>query len=308
MPYGGTTYYLLMPGVIGFFEFTFMKNRTDIPLDELAKLFTEYFHHDPQNGFMNEFLGSKTPLTKSLVYEEHIPVSSEVVSYESAREIVKQAKYGAATMCHCRHKRQHEGKSCKKEMPIENSCIVLGNGARFLTRRGFAEEKSKEELLEIIDLAQELNLTHLSDNIRNRHTFICNCCGCCCEIMAGVRKGYFEGVGKTSYIAAIDPDLCDYCGKCFTACNVRAIGLDKTRTFNDKSKRVSRINTDSCLGCGACISACPQDAISLVKRKNPPIPKKTKGDLFKSILIEKGRLKPFVFGIAGKKLKKLFKA
>ena len=28
-----TVYYLLLPGLIGFFEFTFMKNRTDLPLE-----------------------------------------------------------------------------------------------------------------------------------------------------------------------------------------------------------------------------------------------------------------------------------
>ena len=38
MPYSDTTYYLLMPGVIGFIEFSFMKNRTDLPVERLAKL------------------------------------------------------------------------------------------------------------------------------------------------------------------------------------------------------------------------------------------------------------------------------
>ena len=30
--YGGKTYYLLMPGLIGFFEFSFMKQRNDLPV------------------------------------------------------------------------------------------------------------------------------------------------------------------------------------------------------------------------------------------------------------------------------------
>ena len=50
LPYDDTTYYLLMPGLIGFFEFTFMKNRTDLPMDELAKLMSEYLYEDPKNG------------------------------------------------------------------------------------------------------------------------------------------------------------------------------------------------------------------------------------------------------------------
>ena len=67
MPYGETTYYLLMPGLIGFFEFTFMKNRTDLPLKKVAQLMQEYMHESPQTGMAREFFGSRTPLTRSLV-------------------------------------------------------------------------------------------------------------------------------------------------------------------------------------------------------------------------------------------------
>lgn len=304
MPYNGTTYYLLMPGVIGFFEFTFMKHRSDLPLEKIAKLMTEYFYQDPANGQRKEFFGSKTQLTRSLVYDEHIPLSSVITPYESAKEIIERSDFGAAGMCYCRHKRQHEGKECNKGMPVEGTCIALGNGARFLSRRGFAKEKTKAELLEIIDLAHSLNLTHITDNIRNKPTFICNCCGCCCEIMAGIKKGYFDGVAKTSFIATVNTDLCDYCGDCFTACNVKAIGLDKTKTF-DRSKRVCAVNPKICLGCGACISTCDKNAISLIPRRRPQVPKKTKRDLFKSILIQKGRLTPFIVDIIKTKIKKL---
>lgn len=301
MPFHNTTYYLLMPGVIGFIEFTFMKHRTDLPLERLAKLMTEYFHQDPEHGQANEFFGSKTQLIRSLVYEEHIPVTSVITSYESAREIIKNSDFGAAGMCYCRHKRQHEGKECQKEVPIEETCISLGNGAKFLSRRGFAVQKTKEELLEIIDLAHELRLTHVTDNIRNRPTFICNCCGCCCEIMAGVQMGYYNGVAKSSFIAVIDADKCDYCGECFSSCNVKAIARDK-----NSSKKVSEIKSLICLGCGACVSSCSKNAISLIPRENPPIPKSSKRELFKTILSEKGRLKPFIIEMAKKKVKKFF--
>ena len=266
LPYGGTTYYLLMPGVIGFFEFTFMKHRSDLPLEKVARLMTEYFHQDPENGQISEFFGSKTQLTRSLVYEDHIPVTSVITPYESAKEIIKRSDFGAVGMCYCRHKKHHTGGKCKKEAPMEGICISLGTGARFLSRRGFAEEKTKEELLEIIDYAHSLKLTHITDNVRNKPTFICNCCGCCCEILAGVQMGYYDGVAKSSFIAAIAPDLCDYCGDCFTACNVRAIGLSKDHGYVNLSEHVSAVNKNICLGCGACISACEKNAISLIPR------------------------------------------
>lgn len=306
MPYGDQTYYLLNPGVIGFFEYTFMKNRSDLPVAEVARLMTEYFHHDMQRGQISEFFGSKTPLTRSMVYEEHIPVSSVITPYESAREIINRTSYGAVTMCFCRHKKVHLGEKCKRGVPIEGTCIILGKGARFFTRRGFAQEKSKEELLDIIDFAHSLNLTHITDNIRNRPTFICNCCKCCCEIMAGVQAGYFDGVAKSSFIAQIDEDLCDYCGECFTICNIGSIHLSKRSKEKETDRRFSEVTVQSCLGCGACISSCPQNAISLVPRPNPPVPKESKRKLYRAILTEKGRLTPFIVDIIKTRVKKYF--
>jgi len=113
--------------------------------------------------------------------------------------------------------------------------------------------------------------------------------------------GYYDGVAKSSFIARIDPEKCDYCGDCFSACNVKAIGRDK-----HSSKKVSEIKTAVCLGCGACISACSKNAISLIPRENPAIPIRSKQELFRKILSEKGRLSPFVYEIAKKKARKLF--
>ena len=113
MPYAGTTYYLLMPGLIGFFEFTFMKHRTDLPMARLAVLMREYL----EESQAKEFFGSRTQLTRTLAYEEHIPVTSEIATYERAREIIREAGFGAVGMCYCRHKKEHQGKTCAKGGP-----------------------------------------------------------------------------------------------------------------------------------------------------------------------------------------------
>ena len=289
MPYGDTTYYLLMPGLIGFFEFTFMKRRTDIPMEKLARLMSDYFH-SKESQYL-EFFGSKTQLTRSLVYDEAIPVNSVITPYESAREIVKNASFGAVSICHCRHKREHEGETCRKGAPVEGMCISLGTGAQFLARRGFAEPKSTGELLAVIDRAHELKLTHVTDNIRNKPSFICNCCGCCCEIMAGVQMGFYNGVGKTSYLACVDAERCDYCGACFTACNVKAI---RPRKGNRRNLRIAEVSTDICLGCGACVSVCGNQAIRMVQRHRYRKPPGTKRCMFMKMLIEKRRLAPFL--------------
>jgi len=301
MPYAGTTYYLLMPGLIGFFEFTFMKHRSDLPMARLATLMREYL----EESQTKEFFGSKTQLTRTLAYEEHIPVTSEIATYERAREIIREAGIGAVGLCYCRHKKEHLGKSCAKGAPMEGICISLGSAAKFLSRRGFAELKTEAELLEVLDRARELRLTHVTDNIREKPSFICNCCRCCCELMAGVQLGFHEGIAKTGFTAVIDPERCDYCGTCFTACNVKAIGLAKGATFATPQDRFAAVKEPVCLGCGACISACEKGALRLVPAKNRSRPPAKKRDLFIRILREKGRLGPFVTSRLKKQLRRV---
>ncbi len=304
LPYGDTTYYLLMPGLIGFFEFTFMKHRTDLPLEKLARLMEDYLYEDPRTGQAGEFFGSRTPLTRSLVHDDHIPVTTTVATNATAKEIIRQADFGAVTICYCRHKKEHMGKTCKKGAPVEGICIALGNGARFLSRRGFAEPKSTDELLAIIDLADAHHLTHITDNVRNRPSFICNCCGCCCELVHGIQIGYHNGIGKTAYLAAIEPEKCDYCGLCFKACNVGAIGLARNGRPVQLEERYSAVDEAICLGCGACISACEREAISLVPRTHVVKTPATKRKMFMQIAREKGRLMPLVISRARKLVRK----
>ncbi len=303
MPYSGEVYYLLLPGLIGFFEFTFMKNRTDLPLERLATLMSEYLE-ESQAG---EFFGSKTPLTRTLPYEEHIPVTSEITTYDKARDIIRKAGFGAVGMCYCRHKKEHLDETCAKGAPVDGICISLGSAARFMARRGFAVEKSTDELLAVLDGARKLNLTHITDNIRHKPSFICNCCGCCCELLAGVQMGYHNGVAKTGYRAVIDSEKCTYCGSCFRACNVKAIALPKGIQFAGKSERYAAVVEDLCLGCGACISTCAQGALAMVPAANRAKTPLKRKDLYVSILREKKRLTPFVISGIKKSLRGILK-
>ena len=291
MQYGRRTYYLLLPGLIGFFELSFMKRRQDLPVEELAQLMHDYMYGDPEEKMANEFFSEAMPLTRSLAYEEHIPVESAVTTWESAREIVKKAGYGAVGMCYCRHKKEHLGQECDKGAPTENICISLGSAARFMVRRGFAEERSVEQLLAILDTARELHLTHITDNIRNKPSFICNCCSCCCELLAGVIRGYPGGVAKAGYTLAIEAESCKGCGLCAKACNVEA--LTRVDNPSGKPKFTMTVDTERCLGCGACVSACTTDSLSMLRVQRPEPPEKKK-DLFKQILKDKKRLTPFV--------------
>jgi ferredoxin len=299
MPCGDTVYWMLMPGLIGFFEFTFMKKRTDLPMAEVARLMHEYLR-EVRPGQAEEFFGSPTQLTRALVYEDKIPVSSTVTSWEDARRIVREAEFGAAGMCFCRHQREHLGENCVKGAPVEGICIALGKGARFLARRGFMVEKSTEELLAILDTARSYNLTHVTDKIREQPSFICNCCSCCCELMAGIQSGFPDGIAKTPFLAEVDAAACTLCGKCLKACNTACIRPQP-------AERTVRVDGKACLGCGACIDACPRQALRLVERRQRPRPPLNKGLMFTRILREKGRLLPMVAAQVKRGLTRLVK-
>ena len=298
LPYGDQTYYLLVPGLIGFMEFTFMRRQarltTDVSMADLARLMSEYLHENGRAGQAGEFFGSPTQLTRALVYREHVPVESRITDYEDARRIIEQADFRAVTMCYCRHKKEHLGKPCRKDAPSEDICMVLGEGARFLVRRGFAKELDKTNMLAKLEQARALGLTHVTDNVREQPSFLCNCCRCCCELMAGVQMGFADGIAKAPFLAEIDPENCDYCGECLKTCNVKCIGLADDARAGPKSERHAHIDATVCLGCGACIDACKDEAIRLVPRPDPAIPPRNKGRMFARILWEKGRLWPFI--------------
>jgi ferredoxin len=294
LPHGDETYYLLVPGLIGFFEFSFMRARSDLPQAELARLMSEYLHEQGRDGQAGEFFNSRWPLTRALVYEDKVPVQSRITRWEDARQIIRDAEFHAATLCFCRHKKAHEGKACRQGAPVEDICMVLGEGARFLVRRGMAEPRTASEMLAILDRARDLGLTHITDNIRERPSFLCNCCRCCCELLAGVQAGFSDGIAKTPFIADIDPERCDYCGECLRACNAKCIGLAELARPLPKAQRFAQVDAAVCLGCGACVDACDNGALTLLPRAKRPRPPRDRNALFVRKLWEKRRLLPFI--------------
>ncbi|MFO7576529.1 MAG: 4Fe-4S binding protein [Pelovirga sp.] len=298
LPYEGQTYYLLLPGLIGFFELTFMKDRSDLPKHKIARLMQDYLYEQNGGGMAREFFDSKTPLTRALVYEDQIPVTSTVTSYENARAIIEQTDFGAVGICYCRHKKHHLGEDCAKGAPLENTCISLGSGARFLVRRGFAREQTQAQLLAVLDQARDLRLTHITDNIRHKPSFICNCCSCCCELLSGVRAGYHSGIAKTPFLLKVDEERCNVCGLCLRACNVGAL----TGSAPAASVHVA---AQLCLGCGACVPACPHRALSLTSRPGSYLPPRNRQEMMKRRLLERRRAMPFVLARMKKSLRSL---
>ena len=96
------------------------------------------------------------------------------------------------------------GETCKT--PLE-TCSSFGPATvGFMVRNGLAREVSKAEMLENIARSRDLGLVLNADNVQRNVTFMCHCCGCCCNVLRGIsRHGYPNTVVTSSYIAAIRP-------------------------------------------------------------------------------------------------------
>ena len=82
----------------------------------------------------------------------------------------------------------------------------------------------QSECMELLHEAYEHNLVQFGENVRQSPTFICNCCGCCCEAMIAARKfGMLHPVQTTQYIPRVIEQSCTGCGKCVKACPIEAI-------------------------------------------------------------------------------------
>ncbi|MFX4261773.1 4Fe-4S dicluster domain-containing protein [Pelotomaculum propionicicum] len=277
-----TVLYMLAPMVIGFFEYTFMRANENVDMKELAGLFEIYFKDD---GVRDELSGGETKMFKTMVYERLIPaaVETEVLSWERASEIIVQSGGGALSMCSCRHKAQHLGKSCGAPLDV---CMSLGKSAsEWLVRRGLGRAAGVDELLRVLERTEKAGLVHLGDNVLNNPTFICHCCGCCCTVLKAVRESGKFMAHPSNFIPRLAEDQCVGCGTCARSCHIGAIDMRP----DEKGVELPCISQDLCIGCGVCASACPRGTLVMSRRDAIHVPPKNSMEKFSRIAGEKRR-------------------
>ena len=254
----GEMAYALLPLVPGIFELQFMSARTDAKSRALAKLFNDYYFA----GWGERGFGMKTSVARTIPIQKELPAGQEVQTYEMVRELIRGQKYTALTNCFCRHEHELLGKSCGRPKEV---CMIFGPFVDFAVERGFARRSSADEMLRALDQAEAAGLVHLSDNILDRISFICNCCGCCCGFLGTITKLNLKAaVARSAYRLAMDESACTDCGACAERCQVRALWME--------GKELKR-DLDRCLGCGVCVSACEFEALKLERRPAAEIQK-----------------------------------
>jgi hypothetical protein len=77
------------------------------------------------------------------------------------------------------------GRACDAPQDI---CMTFGTTADSLIQHGHARRVGQTEGLDLLQQAREGDLVQFGENVQRHVSFICNCCGCCCEAMLSLRR------------------------------------------------------------------------------------------------------------------------
>ncbi len=290
----GESVYVLPPPMAGFFEFSLMRYRDDIDQKRLSELFYEYLNVE-EDFVKTLFTEGETQLGRTFVHEPVL--SSEqalhVLDYERSSAVIRKASTMGVGICYCRHKKEHIGEACDAPMDI---CMTFGSTARSLIRHGFAREVDTEEGFDLLEQAYAHNLVQFGENVRESVSFICNCCGCCCEAMlAAQRFGFLDPVHTTNFIPEIDIESCSGCGRCVNVCPVEAISLVSANDPHNVKKKKAKLDASACLGCGVCVRNCNDDAMKLAYREEKVITPVNSTHRIVMMAIERHKLQDLIF-------------
>jgi len=258
----GEIQYSPSPMVIGIFEFSMMRTGKDVNSKHLARL----FHHYLQDGAFytaNYKSGEKLSPLRTMPYEDAVYNGqyTEVLDYEKAYAVVDKSTKFAIGLCSCRHEKYHtEEKKC--DIKLE-TCSTFDLAADSLIRKGLAKEVAKKDAITNLEYSHDNGLVILADNVKKNIFFMCHCCSCCCNALAGLSQfGYPNAVVTSNYIASINEEECIACGNCVETCPINAIKM-----VDNNGEDKPQIDKEFCLGCGVCSSQCTNNALQLVTRE-----------------------------------------
>lgn len=289
----GKSTYALPPPMAGFFEFSLMRTGGHVDQKLISELFHQYLN--VEEDFIKALFRGETKPGRTFVNENALSSSNalHVLDYERASEVIQTSAYMGVGMCYCRHKKQHLGEACDAPMDI---CMTFGTTAHSLSKHGYSRLIDKNEGMDLLQIAREHNLVQFGENAQNDVSFICNCCGCCCEALTSARRfAFLNPVETTNFLPVVDELICNGCTKCTQACSVEAITMVSANDPQKPKKLKATVDEVRCLGCGVCVTTCKSNALSLKslgKRVITPV-----NSAHKTVMmaIERGTLQHLIF-------------
>ncbi len=232
-----------------------------------VKTLTADFERDSRQYLEEEFgLAFNTRNTTQLrivPVNKKIAVERNVTTYDQIREHVRSSPGPFGTLrCICRHGKDLLGESCR-QTKLRDNCLMIGMAARWAVDSGTGRAITREEMLALLDQADDEGLVLEPENTKSP-LFVCCCCGCCCGVLTSAKS--FESPASyfsSNFYAAVDQDSCQSCGTCQARCQMDAITSPEGKATIDLSR---------CIGCGLCVSTCPSDALRLEPNDRVKVP------------------------------------
>jgi len=271
----GRTGYALLPVMPGLFEFPFMRGDRSPELDRLAGLWKTYLDR------LGRELGSPSMrLTRVVPIQEEVENEPGALPFELLDAMIDSARSLGIAHCACRE----VNAAC--DAPRE-ACMLFDETCDFLVERGYGRRVSREEMKRLLREFDQAGLVHQVNNSRDKLTFVCNCCPCCCELLrARLRLGNPNVVNPSAFLPEVDTGLCTGCAACAEErCPAGAMRM---------VEGLAEVDEEKCIGCGLCVTGCPSRALRLKRRPAAAVPAESSRELGRVILEEKGRLYDFL--------------
>lgn len=189
------------------------------------------------------FSSKVIPITRSLEACQY------VLPTEQVSVLLKQANSIALAECDCRKHYQR----CDNPLEV---CIYLNEFADQYVSLNQARYVAIDQALNVLEIADEKGLVHLSLYMPDHEIFaLCSCCSCCCHDLQIMRLYNRKDLTvRSDYVAVMDFDACSHCGTCIDRCIFGA-----RYWLNGKMK----FDAELCYGCGLCVTKCPAEAITM---------------------------------------------
>ena len=263
----GTYRYIPSPLVAGMHEIIRALEVESHATDYSSKLLYQYF----DTGFYykaNSNPEMQVSVFRILPYVEALGQGIQCLEHEHPSWIVDSADKCAVGSCSFKNVRTPV--SSKKCQAPKEACVFFDHIADYQVRHNLARYISKAELKEMLVSSKENGLLLAVENVRQKVSFMCQCCSCCCFLLDGLKRyGLSTSTLASGYVAQIDEEMCDGCSRCVDACPVNAIQMVPLYLGpqEEYSETTARIDAQKCLGCGICGILCPTGALSLSRHK-----------------------------------------
>jgi Pyruvate/2-oxoacid:ferredoxin oxidoreductase delta subunit len=202
-----------------------------------------------------------TPMWRVVPARKAISRGTRPLPSEDVEAILDKATRFALAHCSCRRI------ATRCDLPVA-VCIQVNRAAEYAITRGTGKELTRDEVLKVMDVAEEAGLIHSVYNTSGVSNVICNCCADCCVFYYPLSKyGVLEkGVAKSRFQAEVDRATCDGCQTCVERCPFEAVDMVK---IPGEKKLKAQISSQKCFGCGVCVVGCESEAIKLVEVRPP---------------------------------------